>query len=122
MKMGLVSDTCCRFRSGVAEYTYNLFGVLKGLGHEVKTITSSYGYRTVQSADATRLGRTVLFPFSRAMVSLSFGTNLVSELKRVFNREKLDILHIQGPVDPSLLSPLSCLLKHGHSGDFCILS
>lgn len=108
MKIGLVSDTCYPFPSGAAEYIYNLFKVLKKLGHEVKIITSSYGYRTLKDSDIIRLGKTTLFPFNKAVVTLTFGTNLVSELKRVFDREKFDILHIQGPVGPTL--PLLSLI------------
>jgi phosphatidylinositol alpha-mannosyltransferase len=108
MKIGLVSDTCYPFPSGAAEYVYNLFLVLKRLGHEVRIITSSYGYRALHDSDIIRLGRTVLFPFNKAMVTLTFGTNLISELKRVFEKERFDILHIQGPVGPTL--PLLSLI------------
>jgi len=108
MKIGLVSDTCYPFPSGAAEYVYNLFLVLKKLGHEVRIVTSSYGYRTLQDSDIIRLGRTVLLPFNKAMVTLTFGTNLISELKRIFERERFDILHIQGPVGPTL--PLLSLI------------
>jgi phosphatidylinositol alpha-mannosyltransferase len=108
MKIGLVSDTCYPFPSGAAEYIYNLYGVLKGLGHDVKIITSSYGYRTLQDPDIIRIGKTVLFPFNKAMVTLTFGTNLVSEMKRVFYHEKFDIVHIQGPIAPTL--PLLALI------------
>ncbi|KPJ60422.1 MAG: hypothetical protein AMJ46_06620 [Latescibacteria bacterium DG_63] len=108
MKIGLVSDTCYPFPSGAAEYVYNLYKVLKEFRHEVRIITSSYEHHPEENPDIIRLGKTVLFPFNKAMVTLTFGTNLIAELKRVLHREQFDVLHIQGPLGPTL--PLLTLI------------
>ena len=108
MKIGLVSDICYPFPSGVADYIYNLFKVLKSFGHQVKIITSSYGYRALDNPDIIRLGKTVLLPFNKGVATLTIGSNLLSELKRTLNRERFDILHIIGPVGLTL--PLLSLI------------
>ncbi len=108
MKIGLVSDTCYPFPSGVAEYMYNLYRVLRDRGHNAKIITSSFGSDVLRDPNIIRVGKTVLFPFNKAVVTLTFGTDLVSRMKRVLEREAFDILHIVGPVGPTL--PLLSLI------------
>lgn len=102
VKIGLVSDIYYPFPSAAAEINHNLYLGLQRLGHEVKVITSSYGREKVRDENILRLGRTVLVPFNGALVTITVGLSLVTQLRRLLRREKFDILHIQGPLGPTL--------------------
>jgi len=101
MKIGIVSDTCVPYPSGVAEYVYHVYTGLKNLGVDAKIITSRY-HEEIEDKGLIRLGKTFIFPYNGNYVTLTMGRRLGFHLKEILRKEKFDILYINGPLGPVL--------------------
>jgi phosphatidylinositol alpha-mannosyltransferase len=107
MKIGIISDICAPYPSGVAQYVYQVYTGLKNLGVEAKIITSGYRER-IEDEGIIRIGKTFLFPYNGNYVTLTVGRGLSSQLKKILREENFDLLYINGPLGPVL--PLLSLI------------
>ena len=109
MRIAMVTQSYYPRLGGVTEHVHNLSVALRAMGHEVEVITS--GPAVPGETSTIRIGRNALFPKNGAMVNVTVGFGLRRRLRREFQRNGFDIIHIQCPLEPTL--PLAALMAAG---------
>jgi phosphatidylinositol alpha-mannosyltransferase len=102
VKIGIVSQSYYPRPGGVTEVTHFTARELRRLGHEVKIITTHYSGTEPDDPNVIRIGRNVLVPVNGAWVNMTIGFGLRAELRRIFDRERFDIIHAHCPLVPTL--------------------
>jgi phosphatidylinositol alpha-mannosyltransferase len=75
---------------------------LRKLGHDVTIITTHYTGSERDEPGVIRIGRNVLVPVNGAWVNMTVGAGLRGELRRIFERERFDVVHAHCPLVPTL--------------------
>ncbi|KPJ73939.1 hypothetical protein AMJ52_02515 [candidate division TA06 bacterium DG_78] len=103
MKILIVSDIFYPHTGGVPEHMLYLWKNFREFGHEAKILAPSFGrnYPYVDE-DIVRMGRAIKIPKNRSFSVLTFGFTLPWKMRRFFNEENFDVVHIHGPVAPVL--------------------
>jgi len=111
MKVGLVIDDRISRPGGVQEYVLGLYDFLKNKGHQPIIFTSGrYTKKQKQGRRIISFGKTFDLPGgTQKGISLTLGQG--KKIKRVLEREKPEILHIQGMPGPLGLN----FLQHSSS-------
>lgn len=111
MKIGLVIDDRISRPGGVQEYVLGLYDFLKNKGHQSIIFTSGrYTKKKKQGRRIISFGKTFDLPGgTQKGISLTLGQG--EKIKRVLEREKPEILHIQGMPGPLGLN----FLQHSSS-------
>ncbi len=103
MKILFVSDVFYPHTGGVPEHIYYLWKTLKKMGHDARVLAPSYGDNAPYTdKDFIRLGRAINIPKNKSFSVLTFGILLPWKLRRILEREKFDVIHLHGPVAPTL--------------------
>ncbi len=102
MKIGIVTQSYYPRPGGVTEVAYYSARELRRLGHHVTIITTHYTGAEPSEADVIRIGRNVLVPVNGAWVNMTVGAGLRRELRRIFERERFDLVHAHCPLVPTL--------------------
>ncbi|MDD4856926.1 MAG: glycosyltransferase family 4 protein [Candidatus Krumholzibacteria bacterium] len=102
MKIGIVSQSYYPRPGGVTEVAHFTARELRRLGHEVKIITTHYSGPESDDPNVIRIGHNVLVPVNGAWVNMTVGFSLRGELRRIFDRERFDIIHAHCPLVPTL--------------------
>jgi phosphatidyl-myo-inositol alpha-mannosyltransferase len=102
VKIGIVTQSYYPRPGGVTEVAHFSARELRKLGHDVTIITTHYGGPERDEPGVIRIGRNVLVPVNGAWVNMTVGSGLRGELRRIFERERFDIVHAHCPLVPTL--------------------
>jgi phosphatidylinositol alpha-mannosyltransferase len=102
VKIGIVSQSYYPRPGGVTEVAHFSAQELRRLGHDVTIITTHYSGAEHPETGVIRIGRNMLVPVNGAWVNMTVGLDLRGELKRIFRRERFDIIHAHCPLVPTL--------------------
>jgi len=106
LKVGIVTEYYYPLLGGISENVHNTAIHLREKGHTVKIITSNlnggFPGSSDKSADIIRIGHSAALYNNGSLARVTIGAHLFSDLKRVFDREKFDLLHLHSPLVPTL--------------------
>ena len=102
MKIGIVTQSYYPRPGGVTEVAHFSARELRKLGHDVTIITTHYTGSEREEPGVVRIGRNVLVPVNGAWVNMTVGAGLRGELRRIFERERFDVVHAHCPLVPTL--------------------
>ena len=103
LKICLVSDIYYPHPGGISEHIYHLAQHLRKRGHTVKILTADYGdNKGYDHPDILRVGRAIPVPANKSTGMVTIGRNLSEEIKGILDRERFDVIHMHGPIAPTL--------------------
>jgi phosphatidyl-myo-inositol alpha-mannosyltransferase len=102
VKIGIVTQSYYPRPGGVTEVAHFSARELRKLGHEVTIVTTHYTGSEPVEPGVVRIGRNVLVPVNGAWVNMTVGAGLRGELRRIFERERFDVVHAHCPLVPTL--------------------
>ena len=102
MKIGIVTQSYYPRPGGVTEVAHFSARELRKLGHDVTIITTRYTGSEPVEPGVLRIGRNMLVPVNGAWVNMTVGAGLRGELRRIFERERFDVVHVHCPLVPTL--------------------
>ena len=105
MKIGLVTPYVYPLPGGVNEHVRFLYENLRLNGHDVRIITSSHGLQRSSEGDVIRIGKGFSMPSNGSVGTITFSPRYVSQVQKVLDRERFDLLHFHEPFVP-FLSPI----------------
>jgi len=104
MKIALVSPYDFAFPGGVINHISSLEHYLTRMGHEVKVIAPASKAVNVFGDRFIPIGKPRPIPTSGSIARITVSMRLASTIKRVFEEEKFDIVHLHEPFMPMLCS------------------
>lgn len=106
LKVGIVTEYYYPLLGGISENVHNTAVRLREKGHTVKIITSKlnggYPDSSDESADIIRIGHSLAIYNNGSLARITVGRHLIGELKKTFERERFDLLHLHSPLVPTL--------------------
>ena len=105
MKIGLVTPYVYPLPGGVNEHVRFLYENLRLRGHDVRILTSSHGLQRSSEGDVIRIGKGFSMPSNGSVGTITFSPRYVSQVQKVLDRERFDLLHFHEPFVP-FLSPI----------------
>jgi phosphatidylinositol alpha-mannosyltransferase len=102
VKIGLVTPYVYPLPGGVNEHVRFLYENLRLRGHDVRIITSSHGLQRSSEGDVIRLGKGFSVPSNGSVGTITVSPRYVSQVKRVLEDERFDLLHFHEPFVPFL--------------------
>ncbi len=102
MKIGLVTPYVYPLPGGVNEHVRFLYENLRLRGHDVRIITSSHGLQRSSEGDVIRIGKGFSVPSNGSVGTITLSPRYVSQVQRVLERERFDLLHFHEPFVPFL--------------------
>jgi phosphatidyl-myo-inositol alpha-mannosyltransferase len=102
VKIGLVTPYVYPLPGGVNEHVRFLYENLRLRGHDVRIITSSHGLQRSSEGDVIRIGKGFSVPTNGSVGTITISPRYVSQVKRVLERERFDVLHFHEPFVPFL--------------------
>src|ERR671936_1485557 len=115
MKVGIVVPYSWSFWGAVLEHAELQADALRRLGLEVRTIAGAdppgtftralhprHGRHEEPPDDVIPVGRTVIVPANGSLPNLVLSPSVPFRLKRVFARERFDVLHLHEPMTPAI--------------------
>lgn len=105
----MVSDVYYPYVGGIPEHIYHLSQELRRRGHTVKILTSNFGGTTVETLKECpdeehvyRVGQALLIRSNKSFARLPIAWRLMHKVKKFFEQEKFDLIHIHGSLAPTL--------------------
>jgi phosphatidylinositol alpha-mannosyltransferase len=102
MKVGLVTPYIYPLPGGVTEHVRYLYENLRLRGHDVRIISASHGFQRSSEGDVIRLGKGFSVPTNGSMGTVTFSPRYVSQVRRMLDEERFDLLHFHEPFVPFL--------------------
>jgi len=102
VKVGLVTPYIYPLPGGVTEHVRYLYENLRLRGHDVRIISASHGFQRSSEGDVIRLGKGFSVPTNGSMGTLTFSPRYVSQVRRMLDEERFDLLHFHEPFVPFL--------------------
>jgi phosphatidyl-myo-inositol alpha-mannosyltransferase len=102
MKIGLVSPYVYPLPGGVTEHVRYLYEGLRLRGHDVRIITSSHGLQRSSEGDVIRLGKGFSMPANGSVGTVTLSPRYMSQVRKMLDRERFDVLHFHEPFVPFL--------------------
>ena len=102
MKIGLVCPYIYPAGGGVAQHVQFLYQGLRQRGHDVRILTASHGPQRASEGDIIRLGVGFSVPINASVGTLTFSPRYLSQIGRMLERERFDVLHFHEPFVPFL--------------------
>ncbi|MCK4396727.1 glycosyltransferase family 4 protein [candidate division WOR-3 bacterium] len=103
LRIALVTDVYYPHVGGIQEHIYHLGIELKKRGHHVKVITGSAGENSApEGIDVIRIGRVIQYPANKSFSKMTVGFGIASKMRKVFKKERFDIVHVHGALTPFL--------------------
>jgi phosphatidyl-myo-inositol alpha-mannosyltransferase len=115
MKVGIVVPYSWSFWGGVLEHADHQARALQGLGVDVRLIVGNdppgrltkllhpkEGRHTPPPGYAIPVGRSVIVPANASLPNIVLSPNAMLRMKRVFERERFDVVHVHEPLAPVL--------------------
>jgi len=105
----MVSDVYYPYVGGIPEHIYCLSQELRKRGHEVRVLTSNFGGTTVETLKSCpdeeyvfRMGKSLLIRSNKSFARLPIAWRPMNKVKKFFEQEKFDVVHIHGSLAPIL--------------------
>ena len=105
----MVTDNYYPYIGGIPDHVHYLSTELRRRGHTVKVLTSSFGGKTVETLrdvpdeeHVFRVGRGLLIPTNKSFARVPTAWRPTHQVKKYFDRNRFDIVHIHGTLGPSL--------------------
>jgi phosphatidylinositol alpha-mannosyltransferase len=109
MRICIASDSYYPHPGGVTEHIHHTAVELRALGHDVKILTADFGdNKGFDNQDVLRVGRSILVPANKSFASVTVGISLISDVREILKNGDFDVVHIHGPLGPTL--PILTLL------------
>ena len=102
MKIGLVTPYVYPLPGGVNEHVRFLYENLRLRGHDVRILTSSHGLQRSSEGDVIRIGKGFSMPSNGSVGTITLSPRYVSQVQRVLDQERFDLLHFHEPFVPFL--------------------
>jgi phosphatidylinositol alpha-mannosyltransferase len=115
MKVGIVVPFSWSFTGGVNEHAELQAEALQRLGVEVRTIIGNdppgaftralhprYGRHDEPPPDVLPVGRSVIVPANGSLPNIVLSPSTPLRIKRIFERERFDVLHVHEPMTPAI--------------------
>jgi phosphatidylinositol alpha-mannosyltransferase len=102
VKIGLVTPYVYPLPGGVNEHVRFLYENLRLRGHDVRILTSSHGLQRSSEGDVIRIGKGFSVPSNGSVGTITLSPRYVSQVQKVLDREKFDLLHFHEPFVPFL--------------------
>ena len=102
MKIGLVTPYVYPVPGGVNEHVRFLYENLRLRGHDVRILTSSHGLQRSSEGDVIRIGKGFSMPSNGSVGTITLSPRYVSQVQRVLDEERFDLLHFHEPFVPFL--------------------
>jgi len=102
VKIGLVTPYVYPLPGGVNEHVRFLYENLRLRGHDVRILTSSHGLQRSSEGDVIRIGKGFSMPSNGSVGTITLSPRYVSQVQRVLDQERFDLLHFHEPFVPFL--------------------
>jgi phosphatidylinositol alpha-mannosyltransferase len=102
VKIGLVTPYVYPVPGGVNEHVRFLYENLRLRGHDVRILTSSHGLQRSSEGDVIRIGKGFSVPSNGSVGTITLSPRYVSQVQKVLDRERFDLLHFHEPFVPFL--------------------
>ncbi|MCC6222755.1 MAG: glycosyltransferase family 4 protein [Thermoleophilia bacterium] len=115
MKIGIVVPFSWSYWGGVVEHAENQARALAALGHDARIVIGNdppglqtrllhprAGRHTPPPAHVIPVGRTVIIPANASLSNIVLSPSAIPRLRRVFRRERFDVVHVHEPLAPIL--------------------
>ncbi len=103
LKIGIVTSAFYPYPGGVTEHVYHTYRELSRLGHDVRVVTTNFGDDDSPCEDdVIRIGRAVSVPANGSICPVALDLRMAGQLRRVFDRQRFDVLHLHEPLMPAL--------------------
>jgi phosphatidylinositol alpha-mannosyltransferase len=102
MKIGLVCPYIYPEAGGVAQHVRFLYENLRLSGHDVRIVTASHGPQRSSEGDILRIGVGFSMPTNGSVGTLTFSPRYITQVQRLLERERFDLLHFHEPFVPFL--------------------
>jgi phosphatidylinositol alpha-mannosyltransferase len=102
VKIGLVSPYVYPLPGGVTQHVRYLYENLRLRGHDVRILTSSHGLQRASDGDVIRLGKGFSMPTNGSVGTITLSPRFISQVRRVLEQERFDVLHFHEPFVPFL--------------------
>ncbi len=110
LKICIISEYYYPTLGGITEHVYNLAKNLLRKGHQVTLITSNAGdpggRGELEGLKICRVGKSMEIYSNGSIAKMTFGWRIHKEVKKIFDENYFDIVHIQSAMVPTL--PLLC--------------
>jgi phosphatidylinositol alpha-mannosyltransferase len=102
VRIALVTEYYFPHLGGVTEHVHNLARRFRSAGHAVTVITSRMRGASVPEDSVCRVGRSVTLFSNGSFSRITVGTRLQTELRDQLRRDRIDVVHVHGPLAPVL--------------------
>jgi phosphatidylinositol alpha-mannosyltransferase len=109
MKVCMVTDNFYPYVGGIAEHVHFLASELRKRGHVVKVLTANIGGRMMECMESTpdevhvkRIGTGWVVRSNHSFARVSVGWRPVGQIRKYFNEERFDVVHVHGSLAPTL--------------------
>ena len=109
MKICMVTDNYYPYIGGIAEHVYFLAVELRKRGHIVKVLTARIGGRMMEcmaempgEEHVKRIGEGWVVRSNKSFARVSVAWHPVAQIRKYFNEERFDVVHIHGSLAPTL--------------------
>ena len=101
LRVALVTEFYYPHFGGVTEHVQNLAVHLRAWGHTAVVVTSRMAGQR-ESAGVHRVGRSVVILSNGSFARVTVGLGLRKQIRDIFRRERIDLVHVHGPLTPTL--------------------
>ncbi|MEO0020445.1 MAG: glycosyltransferase family 4 protein [candidate division WOR-3 bacterium] len=109
MRICMVSDNYYPYIGGIAEHIHHLSKELRRQGDIVKILTTRVGGKTLACLDRVpdedqvmRIGRGLVIRSNKSFARVPIAFRPMARVKRFFEEEKFDVIHLHGSLAPTL--------------------
>jgi len=109
MRICMVSDNYYPYIGGIAEHVHHLASELRKRGHTVKVLTAKVGGRMMECMASVpgeehvkRIGDGWVIRSNRSFARVTVAWRPVAQIRRYFDEERFDIIHMHGSLAPTL--------------------
>jgi phosphatidylinositol alpha-mannosyltransferase len=102
MRIALVTEFYYPHLGGVTEHVHHLAAALERLGHSAIIVTSSMIGAGPDGPSLRRIGTSRIIYSSGSFARVTTGWRLRKRLADLFRNERIDLVHVHGPLAPTL--------------------
>ncbi len=102
MRIALVTEFFYPHLGGVTEHVANLQRQFRQAGHIALIVTATMIGQPAAEQDVVRVGRSQVVYSNGSFARVTLGMRLEARLRDVWRRERIDLVHLHGPLVPTL--------------------
>jgi phosphatidylinositol alpha-mannosyltransferase len=102
VRIALVTEFFYPHLGGVTEHVANLYRQFKRAGHVALIVTANMAGQPTDEQNVVRVGRSQVIFSNGSFARITLGMRLKARLRDVFRRERIDLVHVHGPLVPTL--------------------